>query len=119
MQAALKSVFCFCAVILFGTNAGFGALDHEIDPANLGTGDWIYFMRDATNRLGGNVDSVTNVSSLMRYYKKYGLNYVIVKAGTGGEEFPKAEPQFTKELVDAAHKYGIKIFGYTRSDGKD
>ena len=30
--------------------------DGGIDPANLGKGDWIYYMSAATNRLGGQPD---------------------------------------------------------------
>jgi hypothetical protein len=43
--------------------------DGGIDPANLGKGDWIYYTSMATNKLGGNVSSVTNENSLMLFYK--------------------------------------------------
>ncbi len=95
-------------------------MDNGVDPENLGTGDWIYFLSEATNRLGGNVESVTDLPSLMTFYKSMRLDFIAVKAGTGAGDFPSAEsPQFTKEVVDAAHAVGIKIFGYTRSNGKD
>lgn len=48
------------------------ALDNGIDPFNLGKGDWIYFMSAATNKLGGNVPSVTSIASLMAYREKQG-----------------------------------------------
>lgn len=96
-------------------------LDGDIDPANLGKGDWIYYVSDATNQLGGNVTSVTNVASLMAYEKSQGINYIIVKAGTGSTNFngSGSSPQFNSSLVNAAHAAGLKIFGYTRSYGSD
>jgi len=39
--------------------------DGGIDPANLGKGDWTWFISDTTNKMGGNVASVTNETSLM------------------------------------------------------
>ena len=61
--------------------------DGGVDPSNLGQGGWLYIMGDATNKLGGNVASVTNENSLFAYMKGIGFNYVIVKAGTG-EQHP-------------------------------
>ncbi len=94
-------------------------MDNGVDPENLGTGQWIYFLSQAVNRLGGNVDTVNDVPSLMSYYKKAGIDFIIVKSATGAEPFLKDEPQFTKELVEAAHAEGLKIFGYNRSSGVD
>src|SRR4051812_34019094 len=86
------------STLTFYTAAAAG-LDHGIDPAHLGKGDWLYVMSDATNHLGGNVPEVTDVKSLMEYYKKQEIDFVAVKAGTGADEFPSAaEPQFTPEL---------------------
>src|SRR6476646_10212671 len=51
--------------------------DGGIDPWNLGKGDWIYFMSQATNKLGNNISSVTNENSLMLFYKSQGIRYVI------------------------------------------
>ena len=95
--------------------------DGSIDPANLGKGDWIYFMRDATNRLGGNVPSVTNENSLMLYYKSQGIRYFIVKAATSDQLFEgtNAFPQITAALVNTAHAHGLLIFGYNRSYGSN
>src|SRR5687768_13528582 len=114
----------FLAPVLIATSCcsvAFGkTLDGGVDPAKLGKGDWIYFLDAATNRLGGNVESVTNVTSLMAFYRSQGMDFLAVKAGSGANEFPSAEkPQFTSALVEAAHEAGIKIFGYTRSDGKN
>lgn len=95
--------------------------DGGVDSANLGKGDWIYFISQATNRLGGNVSSVTNIPSLMQYKKSKGIDYILVKMGTGSTNFNGGGPgpQFNKNLIDEAHKAGLKIFGYTRSYGDD
>jgi len=95
-------------------------LDNGVDPENLGTGAWIYYMSAATNKLGGNAESVTNVTSLMKFFRSSGVKFISVKAGTGGKQFPsEEEPQLTAQLVKECHAAKIKIFGYTRSDGKD
>src|SRR5882757_3513724 len=56
--------------------------DGGVDPSNLGQGGWLYIMKDATNKLGGHIASVTNENSLFAYMKSVGYNYVIVKAAT-------------------------------------
>jgi hypothetical protein len=89
-----------------------------VDPHHLGTGDWVYVLATATNRLGGSVTAVTNVPSLMRFLKSQGLRYVIIKAGDGAALYPpQGAPQFTAELVKAAHDAGLWAFGYNRSIG--
>src|SRR6266566_769838 len=95
--------------------------DGGIDPWNLGKGEWIYSVTDATNRLGGRVNSVTNETSLMLYYKSQGIRYIIVKAGTSDQMFHgcSSTPQFTSNLVNIAHASGILIFGYNRSCGSN
>ncbi len=95
--------------------------DGGIDPYNLGKGDWIYYMSDATNRLGGNVSSVTNENSLMLWYKSQGIRYIIIKAATSDQLFKGsyAFPQFTSNLVNTAHANNILIFGYNRSYGSN
>src|ERR1017187_9795836 len=76
--------------------------DGGIDPKNLGKGVWIYSMMDATNKLGGLVASVTNVNSLMQFYKNVGIRYFIVKAATSDKLFGNcyAGPQFTSNIVN-------------------
>jgi hypothetical protein len=93
--------------------------DGGIDPKNLGKGIWIYAMKDATNRLGGHVASVTNINSLMQYFKSSGLTHCIIKAGTGDQFFTDCTigPQFTSNIVNTAHSNGIAVFGYNRSSG--
>lgn len=114
---ALIALLCLCASPLFGQVIRDGG----IDPANLGKGDWIYFMSAATNKLGGNVSSVTNEASLMQYYKSQGIRYIIIKAATSASLFKGsyATPQFTSNLVNIAHTNGILIFGYNRSYGSN
>ncbi len=95
--------------------------DGGVDSANLGKGDWIYFISMATNKLGGSVPAVTNIPSLMQYKKSQGIDYIMVKMGTGSTNFNGGGPgpQFNKALIDEAHTAGLKIFGYTRSYGDD
>lgn len=92
--------------------------DGGIDPWNLGKGDWIYILSDATNRLGGVVPGVTNLASLMVWEKNQGMSYLIVKAATSDTLYPTAaNPQFTAGVVNRAHAAGLLIFGYNRSYG--
>ncbi len=118
------SLFLTCHVSLvlaFALHSSAQIRDGGIDPYNLGKGDWIYFMSDATNRLGGNVASVTNENSLMLWYKSQGIRYCIVKAATSDFLFNGAysSPQFNSNLVNIAHTNGILIFGYNRSYGSN
>src|SRR5438552_17641411 len=76
------------------------ALDNGVDPGNLGKGDWIYSLSQATNQLGGNVATVHDLTSLMVFEKSQGMNFIVVKAGDGADDFPSpAFPQFTSNLV--------------------
>src|SRR4030095_10133709 len=95
--------------------------DGGINPANLGKGDWIYFVSQATNKLGGAAPSVVNIPTLMSFYKAQGLQYVIIKSGTGSTNFNGGEsvPQFNSNLVHQAHAAGLLIFAYTRSYDDD
>ena len=89
--------------------------DGGIDPANLGKGDWIYSMRDATNRIGGHIAAVTNEASLMLYYKSIGVRYMIVKAATSDALYNGcyAGPQFTR--LPPLEKSGSGVFGVNKS----
>jgi len=95
--------------------------DGGIDPANLGKGIWMFSVTDATNQVGGHVTSVTNLNSLMQYYRSAGIRYCIVKAATNDKLFNGCftGPQFTSNLVSAAHANGIWAFGYNRSYGSN
>ncbi len=114
----------FAAIALFNFSPEVSAVirDGEIDPANLGKGDWIYSMKDATNKLGGHIASVTNEVSLMKYYKSIGVCYIIIKMGTGSTNYTgcyTSPNQITTNLCTIARTNGIWIFGYTRSYGSD
>jgi len=111
--------FAVSLLILAGLPASAVIRDGGIDPANLGKGDWIFSMRDVTNKLGGHISSVTNENSLMLYYKSIGVRYMIVKTATSDTLYNGcyAGPQFTSNLVNIAHANGIWIFGYNRSYG--
>lgn len=101
--------------------------DYGVDPANLGKGDWLSYLQYATNnfrdpKLPGiaPVKSVVDVPTLFAYEKSLGMDYVIVKAGSGSTNYMLGrKPQFTTNLVRQAHAAGLKIFGYTRSYGQD
>jgi hypothetical protein len=121
----LPARFKLLAAITVMTGLGFFChaqlRDGGIDPKNLGKGVWIYSMMDATNKLGGHVASVTNVNSLMQFYKSVGIRYFIVKAATSDKLFGDcyAGPQFTSNIVNTAHSNGIAVFGYNRSYGSN
>ncbi|MDB6024437.1 MAG: Fibronectin type domain protein, partial [Verrucomicrobiales bacterium] len=96
--------------------------DGGIDPSNLGKGEWIYSMNDATNKLGGHIASVTSEATLFQYYKSIGVRYVLIKMGTGSTPYSGcyASPhQVTANLCNIAHANGVWVFGYTRSSGAD
>ncbi len=95
--------------------------DGGIDPKNLGKGVWIYAMKDATNKLGGHIPAVTNINSLMAYYKSAGLRYCIIKSATSDKLFGDCTTggQLTSNLVSTAHTNGILVFGYNRSYGSN
>lgn len=119
-MSALKKALLLTGALAAGLvlPAGAKVFDNGIDSENLGEGDWIWYISQATNKLGGNVTSVTSIPTLMSYYTNQGLKYIIVKAGQGSTNFPSdAAPQFTTALVNEAHNKGLKIFGYTRSFG--
>ena len=100
------------------STTSFGQIrDGGIDPKNLGKGDWVYSMTDATNKLGGHITSVTNENSLMLFYKSQGIRYMMVKIGTGATLFNGCYgfPQLTTYLVNTAHANGILVFGYNRT----
>lgn len=112
------------AALLFRLNIAWAEIpirDGGINPANLGKGDWIWYVSWATNRLGGAAPEVVNLPTLMHYYKAQGLQYIIVKAGTGSTNFNGGGPgpQFNSNLVHHAHAAGLLIFAYTGSYDDD
>ncbi|MDQ6630312.1 MAG: hypothetical protein M3Y82_00970, partial [Verrucomicrobiota bacterium] len=117
-MSALLALVIFCLV----PEASAVIRDGGIDPANLGKGEWIYSMKDATNQLGGHISSVTDEVSLMKYYKSIGVRYIIIKMGTGSADYSgcyTTPNQITTNLCNIARANGVWIFGYTRSYGSD
>src|SRR5215467_13405560 len=108
------TTFAFVLALFLAPAVRAQIRDGGIDPKNLGKGDWIFSITDATNKLGGHVSSVTNENSLMLFYKSQGIRYMIVKAGTGATLFNGCYgfPQLTPNLCNVAHANGILIFGY-------
>jgi hypothetical protein len=114
----MAEAFLFCA--LLHSRARAEILSGGVDPTHLGKGDWIYVLSQAEAKLGGNVQSVHDLASLLAFEKSQGMNFLVVKAGEGAKIFPAANaPQFTLRLVDNVHAAGMYIFGYTRSYGKN
>ena len=114
--------YALLAFLFISSSASFAEVQETgIDPTNLGKGDWIYSISDATNRLGGHVNTVSNETSLMLFYKTQGIRFIVVKAATSDQLFKGcySGPQFTRALVDTAHTNGLTIFGYNRSFGSN
>ncbi len=115
--ASSLAVLQFCLLTI---SPAFSQIrDGGIDPWNLGKGDWVYSITDATNKVGGHVSSVTNEHSLMLFYKSQGIRYFIIKAATSDQLFNGcyAFPQLTTNLINVAHSNGILAFAYNRSYG--
>src|SRR5689334_3602703 len=70
--------------------------DGGVDSENLGKGDWLWIVGNATNHLNGHVNAVNDIPSLMSYFKNQGIKYIIVKAGTGSTNYngTGGSPQF-------------------------
>ncbi len=114
---SLRLLLSAALLLIGGTSGSAQIRDGGIDPWNLGKGDWVYSISDATNKVGGRYPNVTNENSLMLFYKSQGIRYFVVKAGTGASLFNGCYsfPQFTSNLVSKAHANGILIFGYNRT----
>jgi hypothetical protein len=119
---------CLAGLWVLGALAGpirAEMFDGGVNSANLGKGEWIYVVANATNHLADTrpgpcyVAEVRDIASMMAYFKtNLALQYIAVKAGDGGNPYPSSTaPQFTSGLVADAHAQGLKIFGYTRSYG--
>ncbi len=119
-----SAVFAFVLAMVLALVLGARAQvrDGGIDPKNLGKGVWIYYIGDATNKVGGHVGSVTNVNSLMQYFRSAGMRYCMVKMGTSDRFFPGPASnncQLTSNFINTAHSNGIAVFGYNRSYGSN
>ncbi len=114
VQTIQGGAYSTVATNIAGTVTSSSALlTVTIDSRNIGKGDWIYFLSDATNRLGQNVQTVTNLQSLMNFERVQGMQYLIVKCGDGGTIWN----QFDSNLIYHAHVAGLKILGYGRVYG--
>ncbi len=117
-----KRTHLLVSIIMLLALSSFGQIrDGGIDPKNLGKGIWIYSMKDATNKLGGHIAAVTNINSLMAFYKSTCLRYCIIKSASGDKLFGDCTTggQLTSNLVKTAHTNGILVFGYNRSTGSN
>lgn len=121
VRAAARISLLVSVFVLLAASALGQLRDGGIDPKNLGKGVWIYSMTDATNKVGGHITSVTNITSLMQFFHVAGLRYCIIKAATSDQLFNAcyATPQFNSNLVNIAHANGIAVFGYNRSYGSN
>ncbi len=85
-------------------------LYNNVDPANLGKGDWIWQMSTTESHLGlaaGDVQGVIN------YETNLHVQWITVKSCDGGHLYPSSSsPQFTADLVNRAHAAGLKIFAW-------
>jgi hypothetical protein len=119
--ARLKRPAVILAMLALAISARAQIRDGGIDPKNLGKGVWIFAMKDATNKLGGHIPAVTNINSLMAYYKSAGLRYCIIKSATNDKLFGDCTTggQLTSNLVSIAHSNNILVFGYNRSYGSN
>jgi hypothetical protein len=126
LKAVCAPLLILTAALRLSPAVSGATLDYGVDPANLGKGEWVYVVSDAINHLQDQgysscyVASVVDLSTLMAYFKtNLHLQYLVVKAGTGSTNYPATNPQFTTNLVTAAHAQGLKIFGYTMTYGTD
>ena len=85
-------------------------LDNNVDPANLGKGDWIWQMPATETRLG-----VSTVQDVINYEKSLGMQWITVKCGDGHSIYS----QFTADLITRAHNSGLKIFGWAYTYGNN
>ncbi len=87
-----------------------GLLDNNVNPANLGKGDWIWQMSTTMTHLG-----VTTIQQVVDYEKNLGMQWITVKCGDGGSIYS----QFSSDLITRAHADGLKIFGWAYTYGNN
>jgi hypothetical protein len=85
-------------------------LDNDVNPTNLGKGDWIWQMPQTETRLG-----VATVQAVIDYEKNLGMQWITVKCGNGGSIWT----QFDADLIARAHAAGLKIFGWAYAYGNN
>jgi hypothetical protein len=82
----------------------------NVDPANLGKGDWIWEVPQTETRLG-----VTSVQGIIDYETSLGMQWITVKCGDGNNIWT----QFSSDLITRAHAAGLKIFGWAYAYGNN
>jgi hypothetical protein len=85
-------------------------LYNNIDPANLGKGDWIWQMPTTQSHLG-----VGSVQGVIDYEVSLGMRWITVKCGDGNNIWT----QFNSDLITRAHNAGLKIFGWAYAYGNN
>jgi hypothetical protein len=84
-----------------------------VNPADMGKGDWIWYMSSAR----ANLNVATNLE-VFQNLKAKGMNWVIVKASQ--ETSPNfASTQFDAALIKDAHRAGLKLFAYQYVTGEN
>lgn len=86
------------------------ALDNNVDPNNLGQGDWIWEMPACETALG-----VATPQAVIDYEADRGMQWVTVKAGDGVNEWS----QWNAAVINEAHNKGLKIFAWVYAAGND
>ena len=85
-------------------------LDNNVDPNNLGQGDWIWEMPACETALG-----VSTPQAVIDYEANRGMQWVTVKAGDGVNEWSQWNPA----VINEAHGKGMKIFAWVYAAGND
>ena len=94
--------------IVVGTVRGEGILANNVDPNNLGQGDWIWEMPSCESALG-----VSTPQAVIDYAVSRGMQWVAVKAGDGVNEWA----QWNTTIINEAHAKGMKIFAWVYAYG--
>jgi len=75
------------------------ALDNNVDPNNLGQGDWIWKVLLSETALG-----VSTPQAVIDYEADKGMQWVTVKAGDGVNKWS----QWNSAIINEAHNKGMK-----------
>ena len=86
------------------------ALDNNVDPSNLGQGDWIWKVPSCETALG-----VATPQAVIDYEAAKGMQWVTVKAADGVNEWS----QWNSAIINEAHQKGLKIFAWVYVAGND
>ena len=100
----------FLLLALVPSRMAAQALDNNVDPNNLGQGDWIWEMPACETALG-----VATPQAVIDYEADRGMQWVTVKAGDGVNEWS----QWNAAVINEAHSKGLKIFAWVYAAGND